>query len=79
MPGFGGFLLALALVGLGVAAWVSCSMSATLSIVSAEVGVLRGILWLVVVWTVPLFGVVAWFLYAVAHGPPPATADSTLE
>ncbi|QDQ90640.1 hypothetical protein FND50_07430 [Rhodococcus sp. WB9] len=62
MPGFGTFLVLSLLTLFTIGMAFAISMSATLSIVLARPGVLRGALWFVAVWTVPLLGAVAWFL-----------------
>ena len=63
MPGFGTFLVLFLLTLFTIGMAFAISMSATLSIVLARPGVLRGALWFVAVWTVPLLGAAAWFLF----------------
>ncbi|MFD7038352.1 hypothetical protein [Rhodococcus jostii] len=62
MPGFGTFLFLFLLTLFTIGMALAISMSATLAIVLARPGVLRGALWFVAVWTAPLLGAGAWFL-----------------
>ena len=73
MPGFGLFLATWAVAGLLVIVWLAAAMSATVAIISSTLGVMRTVLWVLVVWLVPLFGAIAWFIHA--RGQHAAYAD----
>lgn len=66
-----GVWLAMWAVGLVLAVvWSSVALYVSLDVLLVPVGVRRTLGWLVAVWLLPLFGVVAWYRYGRRAGPP---------
>ena len=63
MPGFGLFLATWVVAGLLVIVWLAAALSASVAVISSTLGVMRTVLWVLVVWLVPLFGAIAWFIH----------------
>ena len=64
MQGFDLLMVAQALIFIGALIALTLAVSATFSIAYAQTGVLRGVLWFVAVWALPVLGAAVWLLYA---------------
>ncbi|MFJ6095521.1 hypothetical protein [Williamsia muralis] len=56
-------LLVVCVVFVPVSAWVAAAMVSTASILNGPPAVAHPRLWLLIVWTIPLVGAGAWWLY----------------
>ncbi|NMM91750.1 hypothetical protein B2J88_46975 [Rhodococcus sp. SRB_17] len=63
-PGFDAFLIIFVIIGVLVVLWLGLAGSATVAIVSSKIGVVDRLLWVAVVWAVPVVGAVAWLARA---------------
>jgi len=64
MPGFGIFLVELALAGAATVLWLALAVSASVAILSSSTPIIRRALWVAAVWLVPLVGAIVWFIHA---------------
>ncbi|MFC9786408.1 hypothetical protein [Rhodococcus sp. NPDC127528] len=64
MPGFGMLLVTWAVAGLLVIVWLAAALTATVAVIDSKLGVTRTVLWILAVWMLPLFGVIAWFVHS---------------
>ncbi|MGW3481754.1 PLD nuclease N-terminal domain-containing protein [Rhodococcus ruber] len=78
LPGFGPLVAAWAAAGVFVLAWLAAAFAATVDVVGSRAGTSRATLWVLVVWTVPVFGALAWYrrrstgdAARISGGPPP--------
>lgn len=52
------------------ALWLAVVLYATFDVLTADVGAGPTVLWLLVVWLLPLLGAIAWFRHVAVHGSP---------
>lgn len=78
LPGFGPLVTAGAAAGVFVLLWVAAAFAATVDVIGSRLGVPRAALWVLVVWTVPVVGGLAWYrrrrtgdAARTPEGPPP--------
>ncbi|MDM7487860.1 hypothetical protein KI427_21715 [Rhodococcus ruber] len=78
LPGFGPLVAAWAAAGVFVLVWLAAASAATVDVVGSRPGLPRAALWVLVVWTVPVVGVLAWYrrrrtgdAVRTCDGPPP--------
>lgn len=69
-PNFGQVFAMLGAAWLLVAVWLGVSFYATVDILTSKIGLVHTVLWLLVVWMLPILGAIAWIRYAAvnAHG-----------
>ncbi|MDV6296173.1 PLDc N-terminal domain-containing protein [Rhodococcus aetherivorans] len=61
LPGFGLLVAAGAATGMFVLVWLAAALAATVDVAGSRPGVPRATLWVLVVWTVPVVGALAWY------------------
>ncbi|WP_246872690.1 hypothetical protein [Rhodococcus sp. DMU1] len=61
LPGFGLLVAAGAATGVFVLVWLATASAATVDVVGSRLGMPRAALWVLVVWTVPVVGALAWY------------------
>lgn len=62
--GLATILVQWSLIGALVLVWLIGAQVATAGVCDAEIGVARTVAWVLVVWLLPLIGLMAWFLWS---------------